>query len=126
MPLHSIIFAKRENHGLRHEQRHQHMLIKSLTTSTCHGSVAKPTHLQISCAFEVSSSTMCIDWSRHHDIGTIDMHKDKEDDYKYIQKAMRQLLTITVDSLNSEVSKQLLVSVQRTNVQVCMKYAIEK
>ena len=54
------------------------------------------------------------------------MHKDKEDDHKYIQKATWQLITTTVDSLKSEVSKQLLVSVQRTNVRVCMKYAIER
>lgn len=54
------------------------------------------------------------------------MHKDKEDDYKYIQKAMWQLITITVNSLKSGVPQQLLVSVQRNNVGVCMKYAIER
>lgn len=54
------------------------------------------------------------------------MHKDQGDDYKYIQRAMWQLITITVDSLNSEVSKQLLVSVQRNNVRVCIKYAVEE
>ena len=52
------------------------------------------------------------------------MHKDKEDDYK--QKAMWQLITVTVESLNSEYSKELLVSVQKTNVGLCMKYAIER
>ena len=45
----------------------------------------------------------------------------EEDDWKYIE-----LITITIDSLNSEVSKQLLVSVQRANVGVCMMYAIER
>lgn len=50
----------------------------------------------------------------------------QKDDYKYIQKAMWQLITTTVDSLKTEISQQLLVSVQMANVELCIKYAIEK
>lgn len=52
------------------------------------------------------------------------MHKIEQK--KSIQTAMWDLIMKTVDSLKSDISKQLLVSVQRTNVELCMKYAVER
>ena len=51
---------------------------------------------------------------------------NKEDNGKYIKKAMWELVAATVDVLPSDISRKLLVSVQRTNVDLCIKYAIEK
>ena len=51
---------------------------------------------------------------------------NKEDNDKYIKKVTWGLVAATVDALPSDVSKKLLVSVQRTNVGLCIKYAIER
>jgi len=50
------------------------------------------------------------------------MHKD---DHFSAQISMQRLITVTVDALDSDISKLLLVSVQCTNVGLCMKYAVE-
>ena len=54
----------------------------------------------------------------------LEMHKIGQE--KAIQTAMWDLVMKTVDAPNSDISKQLLVSVQRVNVELCMKYAAEK
>lgn len=52
------------------------------------------------------------------------MHKIEQT--KNIQTAMWDLIMKTVDALKSDISKQLLVSVQRINVEICIKYAVER
>lgn len=52
------------------------------------------------------------------------MHRTEQK--KGIQTAMWDLIVKTVDALRSDISKQLLVSVQRTNVELCIKYAVER
>lgn len=51
---------------------------------------------------------------------------NRENNSEYIKKAMWGLVVGTVDALPSDVSKKLLVSVQQTNVDLCIKYAIKK
>jgi len=38
---------------------------------------------------------------------------------------MQRLITLTINALDSDISKLLLVSVQQINVGLCMKYAVE-
>lgn len=57
-------------------------------------------------------------------ISPLDMHKIEQK--KDIQTAMWDLIMKTVDALKSDTAKQLLVSVQQINVELCIKYAVER
>jgi hypothetical protein len=51
-------------------------------------------------------------------VDLLDMNSDDAD--------CRPLIELTIGALDNEVLKQLFVSTQQTNLELCMKYAIER
>jgi len=53
------------------------------------------------------------------------MHRQGSDFSALIQESLSELIKKTVDALTADVLKQLFISVQRNNVELCMKYALD-